>query len=205
MTATGWDRVAELRREFAGMADGLSPEQAAAPSLCGHWTVHQVVGHLASFVDVALPRFVLSIARARFDYDRAADRMATALAQRPVDDLAAVLRTKSSKQAAIPLFPAEMTLTDVAVHTQDVRRPLELPGPLEGEVVRTALAFMTGHKMSASVTKPATRAGLRFEASDLDWSAGEGRSCWASGRRCSWPWPAGPSSASCPATASSDS
>ncbi len=125
--AGGWDRVAGQRREFADMVEGLTPGQAARPSLCGHWTVHQVVGHLASFVDVPFPTFVLNIARARLDYDRAADRMATALAERPVGDLAAALRTKATTQAAIPLFPAEMTLTDVAIHTQDVRRPLELP------------------------------------------------------------------------------
>ncbi len=41
-------------------------------------------------------------------------------------------------------------------------------------MVETALDFMTGHRMARGIADPATRDGLRFEASDLDWSAGEG-------------------------------
>ena len=71
-------------------------------------------------------------------------------------------------------FPAGLTTVDVAVHTQDVRRGLGLDGALDPDVVAEALDFSTSHPKSKLMVPPEQIAGLRLEATDLDWSWGEG-------------------------------
>ena len=62
-TLVGWELVAANRREFADVIEGLSDEQADAPSLCGGWSNRQVAGHVTSFVDVGLPSFMFAMAK----------------------------------------------------------------------------------------------------------------------------------------------
>ena len=44
--AEGWDLVAEQRNVFADLIEPLDDEQAATPSLCEGWTVHETAAHL---------------------------------------------------------------------------------------------------------------------------------------------------------------
>jgi len=54
-TTTVWDLVAEQRVAFADMIERLE-DQADHATLCGHWTVHQVAGHLLTFTNLSVPR-----------------------------------------------------------------------------------------------------------------------------------------------------
>ena len=170
----GWELAARARRDYADLVEPVQ-HRADERTLCGHWTVHHVTAHLASFVDVGLPPFFLNMAKHRFDYDRAADTLARRQAERPMTDLLASLRDKASKKSAIPIFPGEMTATDVVVHLQDVRRGLALDGSPDPELVATALTFLTTDKKAAAIVGKGTFDGLRFEATDHDWSHGEGQ------------------------------
>ena len=71
-------------------------------------------------------------------------------------------------------FPAGLTTVDVTVHTQDIRRALNVEGALSPEVVQEALSFCTSHPKRKMMLPPDYIAGLRLEATDLDWSWGEG-------------------------------
>lgn len=133
-----------------------------------------VTAHLASFVDVGLPSFFVNMAKHRFDYDKAADTLARRLADRPMTDLIATLRTKAAKKSAIPLFPEEMTVTDVVIHTQDVRRALGLDGQPTPEQIAIGLSFLTTDKKAAAVVGKGVYEDLRFESTDSDWSFGDG-------------------------------
>ena len=84
------------------------------------------------------------------------------------------LRANASKTAPIKSFSEGLTVTDVAVHTQDIRRPLGLDGALDPDVVRTALDFCTTHKQGKMHVPTKDIAGLRLEATDIDWSWGSG-------------------------------
>ncbi len=170
----GWAVAAQVRREYADLVEPLG-DRAGEPTLCGEWTVHQVTGHLASFVEVGLPAFFLNMAKHRFDYDRAADTLASKMAERPMSDLVASLRTKAQKKSTIPVFPAEMTTTDVVVHTQDVRRGLGLDGAPAADHVQTALTFLSTHKMASAIVGKGKYDGLRLVADDADWSHGDGQ------------------------------
>ena len=67
-----------------------------------------------------------------------------------------------------------MTVADVAVHTQDIRRPLGIEGDLDADVLRVALDMCTTHDKAKLFVPPKDIEGLRLEATDLDWSFGSG-------------------------------
>lgn len=173
--STGWALVAEQRRSFADLIEGLTEAQAQQPSLCGHWTVHQVAAHLLTFTELSLPAFMWNMAKNRFDYDTAADRIATRFAaEKSMAQIAADLRAKAAKESALPMFPAEMTLADVTIHRQDIRRPLGLGTDLDDGVVETVLGFLTTHKQAKNIFDVAKLDGVRLVATDRDWSFGAG-------------------------------
>lgn len=171
--ATGWDRAGRARRTFADVIEGLEEEQLDAATPCGTWTPRHILGHLTSFVDIGLGPFLLNMARHRFDYDAAADTMARKMAERPVDELVATLRANAEKRAWLPMFPEEMTVTDVVVHTQDVRRGVGLGGAPDEDLLRTALEFLTTSRLASSLGGPSLD-GVTLTATDLDWSSGSG-------------------------------
>jgi hypothetical protein len=73
------------------------------------------------------------------------------------------------------MFPEGLTVADVVVHEQDVRRGLGLAGAPDPELVQYSLEFLTTHKRAKLLLeKPGLLEGLRFEATDLDWSSGSG-------------------------------
>jgi uncharacterized protein (TIGR03083 family) len=173
--AEGWDLVAQERRAFADLIEGLSAEQAGQPSLCGHWTVHQVAAHLLTFTELSLPAFMFNMARNGFDYDKAADKIAQRFAsESSIPEIAALLRARAGKKSALPMFPPEMTLADVTIHRQDIRRALGLGTDLDEDVARTVLSFLTTRKQAKNIYDPSIIDGLRLEATDIGWSHGSG-------------------------------
>lgn len=171
----GWTLAAKARNDFADMIDSLTPEQAGSPTLCAGWSAHMVAAHVVTFVDVPLPKFMFNVMKARGDFDAAADNMASKIAERPTSDLVATIRSKASKKSSLPMFPGELTATDTVVHTQDVRRALDLPGAPTPELITMALDFLTTDKKAKLfLEENGLLDGLRLEATDLDWSHGDG-------------------------------
>lgn len=175
-TQAATQQAAQARVDFADLVDGLTPEQLNSSTLCDGWTPQLVLAHLVTFVDVPFPKFMFNIAKAKGDFDRAADKMALEIGQRPTAELSALLRERAGKQSKLPMFPPEMTLVDVIVHAQDVRRGLGLEGEPPADAVRTALEFLTTNKRAGIMLEhKGLLDGLRFESTDSDWSSGEGR------------------------------
>ncbi len=173
----GWPLVGEARRRMADVVEGLSEDQLGARSLCGHWTNHQVAAHLLMFTHVGVPsrRFLGAMVRSRFDYDTAADRLARELAdQYSGAEIASMLRDRAEKENTFKSFPPEMTLTDVTVHLQDIRRPLGLGTDLEPNVIGDVLTWMTTHKQAKAVVTPGLVDGLHLVATDTEWEHGSG-------------------------------
>jgi uncharacterized protein (TIGR03083 family) len=156
--------IADERRRIADLVASLTPAQLDVPSLCVDWTVKQVAGHLLSAIDSPPAALLPLIMRSGFQLHLANARLAVLTAERPAAELAAGLRAHAGN-------PGQ--LTDLQVHGQDMRRPLGLPHGLRPDRLRVSLEFLTGGR--AVGFAPRRRlAGLRFEASDLDWSSGAG-------------------------------
>lgn len=169
-----WSLAAKARNDFVDMIEGLTPEQMQEQSLCAEWDAKGVLAHLTGFVETSLPAFFATIAKARFDFGKASVAMVNKRIDRSVSDLSASLRAKASKSAALPMFPEAMTVADIAIHTQDVRRPLGLDGSLDDDVLREALDFVTTHKQATNLVDRRSIEGVQLKATDIDWSFGEG-------------------------------
>ena len=172
--AEGWEITGKARRDFADLLDSLSDEQLAGNTLCANWTPMDVAGHLVSFVELSLPAMMFSMAKAGFNIDKAWIANAEKYKGMGRDAISSALREKGEKGAPIPTFSAGVSFMDVAVHTQDVRRGLGADGALDPEVLRASLDWATTHKQGKIHVDPKAIAGLRLEATDMDWSWGEG-------------------------------
>ena len=66
-----------IHTERAALADDLAQlddDQWATPSLCGRWTVEEVVAHLTAAASIGRFRWIRSVLAARFDFDVHNDR-----------------------------------------------------------------------------------------------------------------------------------
>ena len=176
-----WDLAAKARNDFADMVEGLTPEQLAAPTLCPEWDAKGVLAHLVMFVELGAFGFLGTIAKHRFDFDKAWIAASAQRHTRSTDDLIAALRDNAGKSAPLPGFPEELTVADVAIHTQDVRRPLGLDGSLDDEVLRRTLDFLVAHKQAKNLVDPPSLEGIKLHATDLGWTHGEGDEVTGSG------------------------
>ncbi|GAA3940762.1 maleylpyruvate isomerase family mycothiol-dependent enzyme [Actinoplanes auranticolor] len=165
--------IADERRRVADLVDSLTPEQLETPSLCGRWTVKQVAGHLLAAISKAPVPLLPLIARSGFNIHKANARLAELMAQRSPAELARGLRDNAENPFRAPIVGYPGQLTDLQVHGQDMRRPLGLPHGLRLERLRVSLDFLVGGR-AVGFTPRRRVAGLRFEAADLDWSAGAG-------------------------------
>ncbi|GAA2464711.1 maleylpyruvate isomerase family mycothiol-dependent enzyme [Winogradskya humida] len=162
--------IADERRRIADLLDSLQPDQLRAASLCGDWTVQEVAGHLLAALGKPDLRLLVS---SGFNLHKWNSRVAVQTADRPVAELAQALRDNAYNDFKPPVVGYPGQLTDLQVHGQDMRRPLGLPHGLLLDRLKVSLEFMVSGK--AFGFAPRRRlAGLRFEASDLNWFSGTG-------------------------------
>lgn len=160
------------RRDLADLLDRLAPADWDVDSLCAGWTVRDVVAHMTLATRLSKPAAVLGVLRARGDINRmigdAARRRAAEFG--PAELVAQLRATAGSARRPLGSQPAD-PLVDLLVHGQDIARPLGRTRTMPLERVLPALE----HVWSSSFYGARKRfSGLRFVATDLDWSAGEG-------------------------------
>ncbi|MCY1141972.1 maleylpyruvate isomerase family mycothiol-dependent enzyme [Actinoplanes sp. Pm04-4] len=165
--------IAGERRRVADLVESLTPAQLDTPSLCGDWTVRQVAGHLVAAVETPPGATLRAMLRSGFRLHRANSLLAVAVAGQTPAALAGTLRRKAFDDFRPPIVGYPGQLTDLQVHGQDMRRPLGLPHGLVLDHLRMSLDFLTGGR-APGFTPRRRPAGMRFEATDLDWAYGEG-------------------------------
>ena len=166
------DAIAAQRLRLADQFGGFSDDDWNAPSLCQGWRVRDVVGHLLSILEIPVGRFLLNVAKAR-NFDRYSDQVAREIGTREPRAIVAAFRAKADTRFSPPIVGPIAPLTDIYVHTRDIQRPLGLPSQLDSTVLPTILDYVCGGKARGFVPSSRTT-GLRFDATDLDWSIGSG-------------------------------
>ncbi|KHD75782.1 hypothetical protein MB27_21305 [Actinoplanes utahensis] len=165
--------ISDERRRMADLVDTLDAEQLATRSLCDAWTVKEVIGHLVAAIAAPNSALLKLLVRSGFNIHKANARLAGQMAGRPAGELAGLLREHADNPLQPPIVGYPGQLTDLQVHGQDIRRPLGLPHRLEPERLRVTLDFLVGGRAVGFVPRRRPL-GLRFEATDLGWSAGSG-------------------------------
>lgn len=161
------------RRRAADMFAGLIDDQWAVPSLCAEWTVRDVAGHLIGPFCVSIPRFVLGSLMSGGP-GRYSVKGSRQLGRRPTAEIIAILRQHAGDCFAPPGTGPLAPLTDLAVHTRDVARPLGLDTTASLAAWRGALDFLTSPRARRGFVPRGRADGLRFRATDQDWAHGDG-------------------------------
>lgn len=167
-----FEEIAEERRTLADQVAELTTHQQMTQSLCQAWSIHDVLAHLIMPMQVGMPRFVLAMLLAGGKFDRANERLTRQQARRPFAEIVEVLRQQADNRFTPPGEGAVAPLTDILVHSLDIRWPLSLPYDIPSERAIKALDALM-EAPSAAVPKGLLRE-LRFEASDVDWAHGTG-------------------------------
>ena len=167
--------IADERRRAADLIDSLTPGQLDTPSLCRGWTVKQVAAHIIAPFATKRRWYPPVLVRSRFSLHRGIAMLAERIAERPAADIAAVLREHAETPFRPPFVGFLGQLTDLQIHGQDMRRPLGLTREFEPGRLRASLEFLVGRSAVGAFVRRGLTAGLRFEATDVGWTAGEGR------------------------------
>jgi uncharacterized protein (TIGR03083 family) len=166
-----WSAIRAERSALAEDLDDLRDEQWSAASLCGGWTIQEVVAHLTAGASIGAIRWLTSILAARGNADRHnARRLAEHIGATPADTLTGFRSVIDSTTAASPHIPA--WLGEIVVHAQDIRRPLGIEREPSIEATTAVASFFASRNFT--VASKSAIAGLRVEATDGSFAHGSG-------------------------------
>ncbi|WP_308163342.1 maleylpyruvate isomerase family mycothiol-dependent enzyme [Nocardia alni] len=166
-----WAMVQAERAALADDLTGLDASQWERRSLCGRWTVQEVLAHLTAAASIGPVRWMTSVVGAGFDFDKHNDRrLAQHRGATPSETLERFRAVVTSTTA--PLGPTAAWLGEVVVHAQDIRRPLGFPRTPSAEAVTEIARFFAARNFT--VPSRTVSQGLRLEATDGPFAAGTG-------------------------------
>ncbi|MFI7743777.1 maleylpyruvate isomerase family mycothiol-dependent enzyme [Kocuria rhizosphaericola] len=166
-----WTAIHAERARLAEDLAGLDDAQWATPSLCGRWTVEDVVAHLTAAASIGRLRWLRSVLGARFDFDlHNQRRLEEHRGTSPAETLQRFRAVVGNTVA--PSKDTSAWLGEVVVHGQDIRRPLGLPRtPSIGAVTEVA-RFFAGRDFT--VPSRSAAQGLHLVATDGPFVSGSG-------------------------------
>jgi uncharacterized protein (TIGR03083 family) len=167
------EEIAAARRELADYLETIDDKAWNTQSLCDKWTVGDVVGHVTMPLTTPLPKIMLKTARRRFNFDKANDELSRERSSRlSRAQLIKDLRDNAEHPFKLPIVGHGAGLNDITVHTSDIRRPLGDQPRVPTRRAELVLDFLT--KAPRGFVDKKRMGGLRFEATDVAWSHGEG-------------------------------
>ncbi len=163
----------EENAAFSAYLHGLDDADWERPSLCEGWLVRDVVGHILYGNEQHLSTLPFRLAKYGFSSDRSGKAYSIARAEgRTPAELVQAFDARDPWAGTCRVFPPKLVLLDRLVHHQDIRRALGHHRAIPEERI---VAVLDAAPTLGSVFGAKRRTkGLRFEASDVDWSWGDG-------------------------------
>ncbi|MET0474659.1 MAG: maleylpyruvate isomerase family mycothiol-dependent enzyme [Mycobacterium sp.] len=168
---TAKDLAREERLDFADFLAGLTPAQWDGKSLCAGWTVRDVAAHCVSFEGLSPGALATRFLKGRLQTDRINAIAVADLEGSSHEHLVGLLRDNAQPHGLGAGFGGRVALTDNMIHQQDIRRPLGLAREIPPARLRAALDFV---RYAPTIRGAWLVRGLRLQATDLDWSHGNG-------------------------------
>lgn len=166
-----WRHIDRERGYLADLLESLPAEDWQRQSLCESWTVRDVGAHV-SMAESRVRDILWPAIRSGFSYNGMV-RYAALHNPATHEQIVATIRGFAGSRRLAPFISELEPLLDVMVHVQDVCIPLgvdrEIP-PEVGAVVATRMLSLRGPMRLWRAP-----AGVRLEATDVDWSHGHGR------------------------------
>jgi uncharacterized protein (TIGR03083 family) len=166
-----WPDVHAERRALAADLADLTAEQWALSSLCGGWSIQQVLAHQVSTASLNPIGFLTKFAGAGFNFGKFTERgVAAYCVGGPSATLAAYRAIETSTSA--PPGPKDTWLGETLVHCEDIRRPLGIAHDYPLSSVTRVIAFYS--RSNTLIGGKNRMAGLTLKATDVDWATGTG-------------------------------
>ena len=166
-----WQHIHVERIQMVDTWTGLLPEQWATESWCGGWSVQELAGHVVAAAEQTPANFFKDLALAGFKFNVFADRDAKKNAAAGPNELIRRLGARTTTTNHPPA-PVVAMLGEIVVHGADIRRPLGLThSPATAALVAVADSWKNSNLLIGAKRRVA---GLRLQATDTDWSHGEG-------------------------------
>jgi uncharacterized protein (TIGR03083 family) len=166
-----WPTVHAERKALADDLRGLADEDWATPSLCGDWTVRDVLAHMTSAGKLTPPAFFGQMIGSGFSFNKVQEKgIAAQQGATPADSLANFESVLTSVKH--PPGPNPTWLGEVIVHSEDIRRPLGIPHKYPTDAVVLVADFYQGSNLLIGSKRRI--AGLTLSATDAEWRHGTG-------------------------------
>ncbi|WP_436533861.1 maleylpyruvate isomerase family mycothiol-dependent enzyme [Actinoplanes sp. HUAS TT8] len=162
------------RRLIADVLDGLDDEQWTTETLCAGWTVREMAAHLVQPMLVGFGKFFLVAMRYRGNTDRTVDHVTRRIARRERGELLRLLREHAGDRVNPPRVGPMGPFAETCVHLRDIARPLGLAADVPAEHWRILLDYLAAPGAAPGLVRPGRLAGVRLQATDIDWAAGDG-------------------------------
>jgi uncharacterized protein (TIGR03083 family) len=172
-----WRIYAAERASVHEFLASLTPAQWDAPSLCQGWRIRDVAVHL--LVDepveqLGLPLALLKAAWFRFSVHRINDWWIRRNHDRPTGSIVAAFDGPWQPGRISKLLGPRTAVRAMVIHHQDMRRPLGMHRVVPQEPLRATLDVILTARGSTNLGSFERSSGLRLQATDIDWSWGDG-------------------------------
>ena len=166
-----WPTIHAERKALAADLEGLTDEQWATTSLCNEWTVRDVVAHMTATAKLNPPQFFLGMIGSGFSLKRKqAKDIDVEKGASPAQSLERFKNEINSSKH--PPGPNDTWLGEVVIHSEDIRRPLGIHHDYPTDAAVQVADFYKGSNLLIGAKRRI--AGLRLQATDADWSTGDG-------------------------------
>ena len=166
-----WPTIHAERRALAADLRTVTGDQWDTPSLCGGWTVRDVLAHMTAAATLTPPSFFGKLISSGFSFDKVQESgVAAQRGSSPAETLAHFDGVVDSVKH--PPGPNTTWLGEVTVHAEDIRRPLGIKHSYPNDAVVTVARFYQGSNMLIGSKRRIS--GLTLQATDAEWSHGTG-------------------------------
>jgi uncharacterized protein (TIGR03083 family) len=166
-----WDAIHHERAALARDVADLNDEQWQTRSLCGDWTVQQVLGHMTAAAVTNPAKWLVRFSATGFRFNTLiGNDIATQIAGGPAQTLDRFRAIENSN--GHPPGPIDSWLGETIVHAEDIRRPLGITHDYPVDALTRLADFYTGSNLLIGAKKRV--AGLTLRTTDADWSTGSG-------------------------------
>ena len=168
-----WASINSGREALATYLASLAPADWDKQSLCANWTVKDVAAHMLVIPTIPKGKVFRAFVGSGFNLDKMNAKWIKQLtADLSPADIVAKTKSSASSRSVPPGLKLLGALNELAVHSEDIAQSVGKPFDLP---TATYVACLDHLKVTQPVFGTKKRiAGLRLEASDSNWSTGEG-------------------------------
>jgi uncharacterized protein (TIGR03083 family) len=170
-SANPWPTIHGEREALLGDLEPLSDEQWNTPSMCGGWSVQQVLGHIIATAKMTPPKFMGGMISSGFRFNsmvaKDVAREAGGTGPETLSRFKAVLGNTTH-----PPGPIDAMVGEAIIHSEDIRRPLGIKREYPTDACRVVADFYKGSNLIVGAKKRIT--GVKLSATDTDWTNGDG-------------------------------